>query len=46
MFNNARHYNEEHSQVYRDAEKLERIMMSKVRSMPAIDGVPKTPGRK
>ena len=38
MFNNARHYNQETSQVYKDAETLERILKLKLRSFPAIDG--------
>ena len=43
MFNNARHYNQETSQVYKDAETLERILRLKVRSFPsaataALDG--------
>lgn len=33
MFNNARHYNEDGSQIYRDAELLERVMRSKLRSL-------------
>lgn len=40
MFNNARHYNEESSQVYKDACTLEKTLMSKVQSLPAIDGGP------
>ncbi|ELU08320.1 hypothetical protein CAPTEDRAFT_221993 [Capitella teleta] len=38
MFNNARHYNEEISQVYKDACILERILMAKVNSLPSLDG--------
>jgi protein polybromo-1 len=38
MFNNARHYNEEISQVYKDACVLERILMAKVNSLPTLDG--------
>ncbi|XP_070193759.1 protein polybromo-1-like isoform X2 [Littorina saxatilis] len=33
MFNNARHYNEEGSVVYQDAEMLDRILRTKWRSM-------------
>ncbi|XP_025107181.1 protein polybromo-1-like isoform X2 [Pomacea canaliculata] len=33
MFNNARHYNEEGSQVYQDADTLDRILRTKWRSM-------------
>ena len=40
MFNNARHYNEEKSQVYEDAEALERVLLNKIRSLPTLDGSP------
>ena len=40
MFNNARHYNEESSQVYKDACTLERILMARVHSLPSLDGSP------
>ncbi|KAK7457993.1 hypothetical protein BaRGS_00039138 [Batillaria attramentaria] len=33
MFNNARHYNEEGSQVYQDADTLDRILRAKWRNM-------------
>ena len=33
MFNNARHYNEEGSVVYQDADTLDRILRAKWRSM-------------
>lgn len=33
MFNNARHYNEEGSQVYQDADMLDRILRAKWRGM-------------
>ena len=49
MFNNARHYNEEHSQIYHDAERLERVLISKIRTMPSIEGsaaLTKLTGRK
>ena len=39
MFNNARHYNQETSQVYKDAETLERILKLRVRSFPSLAGV-------
>ncbi len=41
MFNNARHYNEENSQVYKDAQSLEKVLLSKLRSLPPLD--PSTP---
>ena len=33
MFHNARHYNEEHSQVYKDAEVLEKLVKAKARTI-------------
>ncbi|XP_021376482.1 protein polybromo-1-like isoform X22 [Mizuhopecten yessoensis] len=33
MFNNARHYNEEESQVYKDANTLEKLVKNKWRNM-------------
>ncbi|ESO85726.1 hypothetical protein LOTGIDRAFT_227755 [Lottia gigantea] len=44
MFNNARHYNEEKSLVYQDANTLERVLKAKVRSMGPL--TPKSMGRK
>ena len=38
MFNNARHFNQETSQIYKDAETLERILRLKVRSLPTQEG--------
>ena len=38
MFNNARHFNQETSQIYKDAETLERILRLKVRSLPSQEG--------
>ncbi|XP_074645019.1 protein polybromo-1-like isoform X2 [Tubulanus polymorphus] len=51
MFNNARHYNEEDSQVYRDAETLEKVLKKKVRSLSPLHadivrGMARTMGRK
>ena len=37
MFNNARHYNEENSQVYKDANTLERILKTKMKSLAPLD---------
>ena len=40
MFNNARNYNEEGSQVYMDANTLERVLKTKVRNfgqIPTVD---------
>nr|VZI51588.1 unnamed protein product [Spirometra erinaceieuropaei] len=33
MFNNAKHYNEENSQVYRDAVSLDRVVKKKLKSL-------------
>lgn len=33
MFNNARHYNEEGSQVYQDANTLDRVLRAKWKQM-------------
>lgn len=33
MFNNARHYNEEDSQVYKDADRLHRVLKAKWRAV-------------
>ena len=33
MFNNARHYNEESSQVYQDANFLEKLMKDKCKEL-------------
>ena len=40
MFKNARHYNEEKSQVYKDAETLERILHARLKTLPSIDDQP------
>ena len=40
MFNNARHFNEDGSQVYKDAELLERVLRMKMRSLPVIESSP------
>jgi len=40
MFKNARHYNEENSQVYKDAETLQRILHARLKALPAIDDQP------
>ena len=48
MFNNARHYNEENSQVYRDADTLEKALKAKAKAMFIIGDSPKcskTPSR-
>jgi len=37
MFKNARHYNEENSLVYKDADTLERLLHSRVRTLAPID---------
>lgn len=37
MFKNARHYNEENSQVYKDADTLERLLHSRVKTLAPID---------
>lgn len=36
MFNNARHYNEEGSQVYQDANTLDRALKHKWRYMSSV----------
>jgi len=41
MFKNARHYNEENSQVYKDADRLEHLLHSRVRTLAPIDDVSK-----
>ncbi|XP_064633737.1 protein polybromo-1-like isoform X4 [Lineus longissimus] len=38
MFNNARHYNEEMSQVYKDAETLEKVLKKRWRSLSPLAG--------
>uniref|UniRef100_A0A0B7AIS6 Protein polybromo-1 n=1 Tax=Arion vulgaris TaxID=1028688 RepID=A0A0B7AIS6_9EUPU len=43
MFNNARHYNEEGSQVYQDANTLDRALRSKWKQ---VSHTGKTPGRR
>ncbi|XP_036370884.1 protein polybromo-1 isoform X2 [Octopus sinensis] len=46
MFNNARHYNEEDSQVYHDANTLERVLKNKWKSLLAHqDTIKKAPGK-
>ena len=46
MFNNAKHYNEEGSQVYKDAVTLERALRRKYGSLTRLDGSsPRTTGR-
>lgn len=45
MFNNARNYNEGSSQIYKDAETLERILKSKIKSLPPLDGSPLLAGK-
>ena len=42
MFKNARHYNEENSQVYKDADTLEHLLHSRVRTLAPIDDSSKT----
>jgi len=37
MFKNARHYNEESSQVYKDADALEHLLHNRVRTLAPID---------
>ena len=51
MFKNARHYNEEDSQIYKDAETLEQILFNRVRLLPQTEScniptVGKTPVRR
>ncbi|XP_070557674.1 protein polybromo-1-like isoform X3 [Ptychodera flava] len=36
MFNNARHYNEEESQVYRDADTLENLLLTKHKELGPV----------
>ncbi|XP_077995606.1 protein polybromo-1-like [Glandiceps talaboti] len=36
MFNNARHYNEEDSQVYRDADTLEELLHNKIKDLGPV----------
>ncbi|KAL5013533.1 hypothetical protein ScPMuIL_007803 [Solemya velum] len=33
MFNNAKHYNEEHSQIHKDADTLVKVLKNKLKSM-------------
>jgi len=46
MFKNARHYNEENSQVYKDADTLERLLHSRVRTLAPIDDSSRTQQRR
>jgi len=46
MFKNARHYNEENSQVYKDADTLARLLHSRVRTLAPIDDLSKTQQRR
>ncbi|VDN16793.1 unnamed protein product, partial [Dibothriocephalus latus] len=39
MFNNAKHYNEENSQVYRDAVSLDRVVKKKLKSLGPYSSV-------
>ncbi|KAH3817116.1 hypothetical protein DPMN_118645 [Dreissena polymorpha] len=41
MFKNARHYNEEGSQVYSDAQTLEKALKAKWRILNQSAGTPK-----
>nr|CDS33407.1 polybromo 1 [Hymenolepis microstoma] len=47
MFNNARRYNEEDSQVYRDADTLDRVVKKRLKSLGPYascpQGVPRSP---
>lgn len=46
MFSNARHYNEEDSQVYLDADTLERVLKNKWKSMMThLDAAKKPPSK-
>ena len=45
MFKNARHYNEETSLVYKDAETLERQLHSRLRTLLPLDDSPTTQAR-
>lgn len=42
MFNNARHYNEEDSQVYRDADSLEKVLKRKMSQLVPLGDSPRT----
>ncbi|VDM23905.1 unnamed protein product [Hydatigera taeniaeformis] len=48
MFNNARRYNEEDSQVYRDADTLDRVVKKRLKSLGPYascpQGIPRSPG--
>ncbi|KAL5112565.1 Protein polybromo-1 [Taenia crassiceps] len=48
MFNNARRYNEEDSQVYRDADTLDRVVKKRLKSLGPYascpQGMPRSPG--
>ena len=46
MFKNARHYNEENSQVYKDADRLEHLLQSRVRTLAPIDDQTKNQSRR
>jgi len=46
MFKNARNYNEENSQVYKDADTLERLLHSRVRTLAPIDDSSKSQQRR
>ena len=46
MFKNARHYNEEKSQVYKDADTLEHQLHSRVRTLAPIDDQSKNQPRR
>jgi len=46
MFKNARNYNEENSQVYKDADTLERLLHSRVRTLAPIDDSSRTQQRR
>jgi len=37
MFNNARHYNEETSLIYKDADRLEKVAKSKMRAIQSMN---------
>lgn len=42
MFNNCKQYNEEGSQIYRDAETLEAALIERVKELgPFVPGKPK-----
>ncbi|XP_067123626.1 protein polybromo-1 isoform X3 [Centruroides vittatus] len=42
MFNNCRQYNEEGSQIYRDAETLERILLERIRDLGPLSEIHKS----